>query len=163
MIFGSPKQRNIPPSSSYEETWRRVRDGVADALPVAEERNVVIALEPLAKAETRFINTAEEAIKMITEIDHPNFRLHLDVNAMSDEEKSIPEIIASGRDYMVHFHANDVNLLGPGFGEIDYKPIREALDGIGYDGYVSVEVFDFSPGAETIAEESIRYLREVFD
>ncbi len=162
MIFGSPKQRDIFPSSTDEETYNYVRDGFLKILPLAKDKNVTIALEPLTKKETNFITTAEDALKMIKEINHPNFKLHLDVKAMSREEKSIPEIIASAKDYLVHFHANDPNLLGPGFGEVDYRPIREALKKIDYNKYLSVEVFDFSPGPKVIAEKSIAYLKKIF-
>ena len=162
MIFGSPKQRDIFPSSTYEDTYNYVRDGFLKILPLAEEKNVTIALEPLTKKETNFINTAEDALKMIKEINHSNFKLHLDVKAMSGEEKPIPEIIESAKDYLVHFHANDPNLLGPGFGEVDYQPIKESLKKIDYNGYLSVEVFDFSPGPKTIAKKSIEYLKKIF-
>ncbi|MCK4245172.1 MAG: sugar phosphate isomerase/epimerase [Candidatus Omnitrophica bacterium] len=162
MVFGSPKQRNILPSSTYKETYNYVRDGFLEIVPLAKEREITIALEPLTKKETNFINTAEEAMKMIKEINHPHFRLHLDVKAMSDEEKSIPEIIELSKDYLSHFHANDPNLLGPGFGKVAYEPIRKVLEKIGYNGYLSVEVFDFSPGPEVIAKKSIEYLKRIF-
>ena len=162
MVFGSPKQRNVFPSSTYEETYNYVRDGFLRILPLAKEKNVTIALEPLTKKETNFITTAEDALRMIKEINHSNFKLHLDVKAMSGEEKPIPEIIESAKDYLVHFHANDPNLLGPGFGEVDYQPIKESLKKIDYNGYLSVEVFDFSPGPKTIAKKSIEYLKKIF-
>ncbi len=162
MVFGSPKQRDIFPSSSYEETYNYVRDGFLKILPLAKEKNVTIALEPLTKKETNFITTAEDALRMIKEINQPNFKLHLDVKAMSGEEKTIPEIIESAKDYLVHFHANDPNLLGPGFGEVDYQPIKESLKKIDYNEYLSVEVFDFSPGPESIAKKSIEYLKKIF-
>ena len=162
MVFGSPKQRSIFPSSTYEDTWNYLKEAFLKVLPLAKERKVVIALEPLAGSETNFINTADEAIKMIKEVNHPNFQLNLDVKAMSDEEKSMAEIILSAGDYLFHFHANDPNLLGPGFGQVDYQPIKEALEKIKYNNYISVEVFDFSPGAEAIAEKSLNYLKKIF-
>ncbi|PIV64123.1 MAG: D-tagatose 3-epimerase [bacterium (Candidatus Ratteibacteria) CG01_land_8_20_14_3_00_40_19] len=162
MVFGSPKQRDISSSSNYGETYNYVRDGFLEILPLAEKRKVTIVLEPLTKKETNFVNTAGEAMKMIKEINHPNFRLHLDVKAMCGEEKSIPEIIESSKDYLAHFHANDPNLLGPGFGRVDYQPIKQSLRKIGYHHYLSVEVFDFSPGPKIIAEKSIEYLKKIF-
>jgi sugar phosphate isomerase/epimerase len=86
----------------------------------------------------------------------------LDVKAMSSEEKPIPQIIRESADYVRHFHANDEELGGPGSGETDFEPIAEALCDIDYEGWVSVEVFDFSPGPRKIARESLNYLQEVF-
>ena len=75
------------------------------------------------------------------------------------ESESVPRVIAKYADKTVHFHANDVNLLGPGMGETDFVPIFEALLARGYDGYVSVEVFDYSPDPDTVARLSLETLR----
>jgi sugar phosphate isomerase/epimerase len=160
MVFGSPKQREINIGQTFEEVKEYLKEVIKPVLEKCYEKNVFLCIEPLARTETNFINKAEEAIKIIEEINHPNLKLHLDVKAMSDEEKPIPEIIEIGAKYLKHFHVNDKNLLGPGFGEIDYKPIIEKLKEIGYNGWLSVEVFDFSPGAKVIAERSINYLKK---
>ena len=78
-------------------------------------------------------------------------------------KKPIPQIIRENAGRFACFHAYDRNLKGPGFGEIDFRPIATALHGSGYDGIVSVEVFDFTEGPETIAAKIIRYLREIFE
>ena len=57
---------------------------------------------------------------------------------------------------------NDKNLKGPGFGDVDYQPIVAALKEVGYNGYASVEVFQFEEGADVIATKSLEYLRRVF-
>ena len=78
---------------------------------------------------------------------------------MSSEATPIPDIIRKHAAMLTHFHANDANRLGPGFGEIDFVPIFEALGEIDYRGWVSVEVFDYSPGVERLARESIEYMQ----
>jgi len=162
MVLGSPKQRSVEPRSTYRETYDYVCECLLSILPVAGRNNVDILIEPLGKSETNFITSADEAINLIKQINHPNLNLNLDVKAMCDEEKPIAQIIGSSAEYLKHMHVNDPNLLGPGFGNLDYNPIKSSLLNIGYDGCLSVEVFDFSPGAETIAAKSLEYLRNVF-
>jgi sugar phosphate isomerase/epimerase len=134
-----------------------------DAVAVAEQRGVTICFEPLAPAETNFINTAAEALEFVQRLPSPAFKIILDVKAMCSEQKPIPQIIRESRPHFAHFHANDKNLKGPGFGNVDFRPIAASLNEVGYDGFVSVEVFNFDEGAETIAAKSLEYLRTVFD
>jgi sugar phosphate isomerase/epimerase len=128
----------------------------------AEARGVVICLEALTPAETNFINTAAEAIEFVGELPSPNFKIILDVKAMCSEAKPIPQIIRESWPNFAHFHANDKNLKGPGFGAVDFGPIAAALKEVGYDGFVSVEVFKFDEGPEAIATKSLEYLKGVF-
>jgi sugar phosphate isomerase/epimerase len=124
---------------------------------------VVICLEPLSPAETNFINTAAEAIEFIRPFQSPHFQIILDVKAMCSESKPIPQIIRESWPHFAYFHANDRNLKGPGFGEVDFHPIAAALKEVGYQGYVSVEVFNFDEGPEIIATQSLEYLKRVFN
>ncbi len=79
---------------------------------------------------------------------------------MSSESTPIPDLIRANRAYLHHFHANDPNRQGPGFGEVDFVPIFETLGEIDYRGWVSVEVFDYTPGVERLARQSIEYMQE---
>ncbi|MCM8830215.1 MAG: sugar phosphate isomerase/epimerase [Candidatus Omnitrophica bacterium] len=160
MVFGSPKQRNIAEGQTYDVVKENMKEVLKKVLKECEKRSIFLCLEPLARTETNFINTASQAIDIIEEMSHPYLKLHLDVKAMSDEQKSIPEIIREGRKYLKHFHTNDKNLGGPGSGDIDYTPIIATLKEIGYNGWLSVEVFDFTPGPEAIAKQSIEYLKK---
>ncbi len=81
---------------------------------------------------------------------------------MSDEATPIPDIIRAHAADTAHFHSNDPNLRGPGQGEVGYAPIVEALRATGYDRWVSVEVFDYTPDADTIAAQSLAFLRDAF-
>jgi len=162
MVIGSPKQRAVMPGMSYEKAWALAKEVFSECLPVAVDGGVTLCIEPLSAAETNFITTAAEALRMVEEMDSPNFKLILDVKAMSSEGRDIPGIIRSARGKLAHVHANDANRRGPGFGSTDFVPIARALREIAYEGYVSVEVFDFSPDPQTIASKSIAYLRKAF-
>ena len=78
---------------------------------------------------------------------------------MSTEDIPIPQLIVDNAKHLAHFHANDPNRQGPGMGDVDFVPIFEALLGIQYDGWVSVEVFDYAPGIETLARQSMQNMR----
>ena len=160
LVLGSPLQRKVPAGATRQQAKDYAFDTIGHCLLTLEQTGVVLALEPLTPAETDFMNTAAEAVGMIRRLVHPNVRLHLDVKAMSAESSPTPDVIRANAADTVHFHANDPNKRGPGFGDTDFKPIFRALRETGYGGWVSVEVFDYSPDPDTIARESIRYMRE---
>jgi sugar phosphate isomerase/epimerase len=160
LVFGSPLQRNISEGVTRQQAEIYALDTLRHCLPALEASGVYLCLEPLGPAETNFLNTAAEAVELLRRLDHPNIRLHLDVKAMSTEPTPIPDLIRTHAAVTEHFHANDPNRRGPGFGDVDFKPIFRALQESGYTGWVSVEVFDYSPDPETIARESIRYMKQ---
>ena len=101
-------------------------------------------------------------MEIIHRVNHPSIMLHQDVKAMlGAESESIPSLIHRHKNFSKHFHVNDSNLLGPGMGETDFHPILQALIESKYRGWVSVEVFDYSPGAQHIAVQSIEYMKRV--
>ena len=124
------------------------------AAPTLEKTGVVIALEPLGPDETNSLTTRRRGGGLVALVDSPTCRLHLDCKAMAAEEAGkgdrsnfperpagcfaeigpvpfsqppIPEIIHKYRKLFVHFHANDPNHQGPGFGKLDFVPIMKAL------------------------------------
>ncbi len=158
MVFGSPKQRSLPPGVTYAQAFAWATDVFRGVMPAIADQSVAVCLEPLSPAETDFITTCEEGAMLVDAVSHPNFVLHLDVKAMSTESTPVPDLIRRHGSRAGHFHANDANLRGPGFGHTDFVPIFEALAESGYSRWMSVEVFDYSPDPETIAIQSIRYL-----
>ncbi len=163
MVHGSPGARNWDPSDYYQDTFKRTVDFYAGCMDTAKEHDVTICFEPLSHAETNFMNTAADTQRLIDAVNHPHFQLHLDTKAMCGAEVDTPaDVIKQYKSVTKHFHANDRNKKGPGTGDVDFVPIADALKEVGYDGYVSVEVFDYSPDGETIAKESIQYLQMVF-
>ena len=160
LVLGSPFQRNLPDGCTQDQGNDFAADTLGHCLPALDQTGVYLCLEPLTPAETNFMNTAADGVALIRRLGHPFVKLHLDVKAMSAEPAPTPDVIRANREYLHHFHANDPNKRGPGFGDTDFRPIFRALADVNYTGWVSVEVFDYSPDPDTIARESIRYMRE---
>jgi len=159
LVLGSPKQRSVLENQTAQGAWRRAVDLLGFAVERAGELGLTICFEPLTSAETNFINTVEEGMKLVREIGHQSLKIHLDVKAMCSEAQPVPAVIRSVRaEDIGHFHVNDPNLYGPGMGDVDYTPIAEAIRDNGYDKWLSVEVFKYDPDPETIARRSIEYL-----
>ncbi len=162
LVFGSPQQRSLLPGVTTDQAMEIAASVFRRAAAEFEACNVLLCMEPLTQNETDFVNTCSQAAELINKIEHSSFFLHQDVKAMlGAETDSVTSLIHQYRDICGHFHVNDTNLLGPGMGDTNFAPILKALHESGYDGWVSVEVFDYSPGAEKIAEDSMRCLQEI--
>lgn len=165
LIHGSPHQRSVQEGWDFEEAWDNARETFEVCLKTARKRNVIYCIEPLTKTNTNFINTVKEALQMVKEIRHPNFKLMFDCRSASAQEESVTEALLHALEsrYLSHVHVNDANGRGPGFGETKFAPILGVLSKNGYRGYISVEVFHFDPDPQTIASRSIGYLRGIFE
>jgi len=159
MVLGSPTQRNFVAPMTHAQAAANAVDVLRQIVPDLEDAKVRLAIEPLGPQEGNFLNHACDARAMIEAIGSSAVQLHLDVKAMSTEGAPIETIIRDNSDLMIHFHANDPNKLGPGMGEVDQAPIFQALHDVGYSGWVSVEVFDYSPGVDTILRTSMQTMQ----
>ncbi|MEX2176446.1 MAG: sugar phosphate isomerase/epimerase family protein [Pirellulaceae bacterium] len=160
MVLGSPLQRNLLPGVTHERALEFATDCLRRAMPALEACGVTLAVEPLGPQDGNFLLTAQQGVQLCEMVGSPHCRLHLDCKAMSSESRPIPQLLRENAKLLAHFHANDPNLRGPGMGELDFVPIFQALAEIDYRGWVSVEVFDYEPGVEALARESIDYMRE---
>ena len=161
MVLGSPLQRNRGEAVTTEMAMKNAAEVLGGLGPMLDQHDVRIALEPLGPQEGNFLNTADETRRLKSLLPSPRIGLHLDVKAMSSEPEDVPTIIRKHADWLIHFHANDPNRRGPGMGDVDFAPILAALQEVNYMGWVSVEVFDYQPGAERLASESIATLKRL--
>jgi sugar phosphate isomerase/epimerase len=151
MVLGSPQQRRIPPGATYKQAEDYALDTLQRVTAELEKCQVHLCLEPLAPTETDFMQTTALGLQMMNRVNHPFVK----INGIE-----VADQIRLYNYAMKHFHANDPNLRGPGFGDTDFLPIFQALREIKYSGYVSVEVFDYTPDPETIARQSLQYMQQ---
>lgn len=136
--------------SRTEEEWDRAVTGLKEVAKVAADNGVTLAIEPLNRFETYFINIAEDAAKLARDVDHPNIKVHLDTFHMNIEEKDIPTAIRNTGDLLGHVHCCENDRGVPGSGHVDWDGVFEAIHEVNYDNWIVIE--SFVPAIEAIAK-----------
>ncbi len=162
LVFGSPKQRMVLPNVTYEDAWEWTVEAFKECAEYLADYDVTLCIEPLRSESTNFITSVEEALRLIDEVAKPNFKLILDVYFMSGIGRPIGGQILLGARHLKHFHANDDNRGGPGFGSVDYREVADSLMRAEYSGYISVEVLRDEADPVYVARKSLETLKKSF-
>jgi sugar phosphate isomerase/epimerase len=160
MVFGSPKQRSSTGGLTAEEATRNFVQGLASVAPRAEQRGVTILMEALPHSQSDVVHTLAEAAAVVREIGSPAVQTMFDCHNAEDETEAHDRLIEKYFPLIRHVHVNEMDGAHPGTGNYDFVAIFRALMRLDYKGWISLEAFDFTAGAETIAGESIEYLEK---
>ena len=161
MVFGSPAQRAATSGSTPAEATRRWVEGLASVAPHALERGVTVLVEALPANQCDVVQTLGEAAAIVREIGSPAVQTMFDTHNAVDEVQAHDALIQKHFDVIRHVHVNETDGGHPGTGCYDFRPVLNALRRLEYSRWVSVEAFDFKPGAERIANESLRHLKAI--
>ena len=158
LVFGSPKQRCTTGGIGRAEATRHFVEGLAAVAPQAGLRGVTILMEALPLGQCDVVTSLDEAAALVRQIDHPAIRTMFDCHNAVDETKPHAALVERYYDLIRHIHVNELDGRHPGTGSYDFKPLFDVLRRREYPGWISLEAFDFTPGAETIARESLAFL-----
>lgn len=156
--------------------WEQAVQSLRQAGEIAARHGVTLALEPLNRFETFFVNTTEDAVRLMDEVNHPAVGLLLDTFHMHIEEKSTIAAIHHAGRHIRHFHLSENDRGVVGSGQVPWKEVFAALDSVGYTGWLTVESFNavipelagatciwrqLAPSADVLARDSIAFLRRL--
>lgn len=161
IVFGSPKQRGSTGGLSRATATRHMAEGLASVAPHAAERGVTVLLEALPLNQCDVVQTLKEAVEIVEEIDSPAIQTMFDVHNAIDEQEPHAALIERYYAHIRHVHVNELDGSHCGAGNYDFRPVLDALGRLQYKGWVSLEAFDFSYGAERLAAESLRHLESL--
>lgn len=158
-IFGGPLYSAVGKTRLVSKEQKEMErnfclENLLEATKYAKEHGVILALEPLNRFETDMINTVDQALELINEINDPSLKILLDTFHANIEEKSIVNSIHLLGDKLAHVQGNENDRGTPGTGQVDWEGIRDALNQIGYQGSVVLETFG-SPSKELARAASI--------
>jgi sugar phosphate isomerase/epimerase len=161
MVFGSPQQRSTTGGLTPAEATRHYADGIHSVAAQAEQRGVTILIEALPPAQSDVVTSLDEAARLVDRIDSPAVQTMFDVHNAIDEAEPHDVLVDRHFGKIRHIHVNELDGRHCGTGHYDFGPVFRTLARRGYTGWVSLEAFDFSYGAESIANDSLRYLESV--
>ena len=128
----------------------------------AGKKEVKIALESVTLMQTNFVNTVQEAVNVVKDVDNEYFKMMMDVFHLNIEEKDMFEVIEKYADYNIHVHLADNNRRYPGHCGLDFEKIITAFKNTGFDGAFCTEIFQL-PDQDVAAAGSIKHLRPILD
>ncbi|MCS6907794.1 MAG: sugar phosphate isomerase/epimerase family protein [Anaerolineales bacterium] len=170
---GDPKDEEEWIAASERE-WKWAVNSVGEAAAYAAQKGISLAIEPINRYETYLINTCEQALRFVEEVNNKFVGIHLDTFHMNIEEPDPPGAIRMAGEKLLNVHIADSNRQSVGRGHIDFKTILKALLEINYPGalaleplppvpdpYIAIRLKRFSHLRDVFAQESINRLREI--
>jgi D-psicose/D-tagatose/L-ribulose 3-epimerase len=160
-----------------EAEWERGVTSLREIAKSAETHGVTLALEPLNRFETDFLNLSEQAVRMCEDVASPAVGILLDTFHMGIEEKSQGDAIRRAGKHLKHFHTCENDRGTPGTGQVPWTEVRDALRDIGYDRCVAIEGFNpeivdlangaciwrpMAPSPDRLAGEGVQFLKTLF-
>jgi D-psicose/D-tagatose/L-ribulose 3-epimerase len=165
----------LPGRRRTPDEWKWAVDCYQSLGPVLARVGVTVAIEPLNRFETYFLNTAADAVALCDQINHPNVGILFDTFHANIEEKNIGQAYRTVAPHLKHVHTCENDRGIPGSGHVEWKDVFQALRDIRYDGWLTIESFGFSlgelsaaasiwrdvaPTPESIAFEGIKFLKQ---
>ena len=149
-----------PEGQTHSQSMQYLTECLAECAEKAAENGVRMALEPLNRYETDLIRTVQDGLDLIDQIGSSSLGLLLDTFHMNIEESDIVGSMLKSGEQIFHFHVADSNRWYPGGGHLDFKSIIEALNNVGYKGWISGEFMPI-PDADTAARRSILFMKTI--
>lgn len=185
-VVGSPTVAG-PFYSAVGRCWRQTsQERAADVKALssilhelgdeAGERGIRLAIEPLNRFETSFLNTTEQALDLLDHVDHPAVGLALDLFHAGIEEKHPADAIRVAQDQLFHVQVAENDRGTPGTGHLPWSDVASALAEVEYEGCIVIETFSdrveaiaraaaiwrpLAPDPDTLAREGLAFLRDL--
>jgi len=134
----------LPGRRRTADEWKRAVEAWRELADTLAAHQVALAIEPLNRFETYFLNTAEDAARLCDEIAHPNVGILFDTFHANIEEKSIGAGLRICGRHLRHVHTCENDRGTPGSGHVEWSEVFGALRELGYDAWLTIESFGFN-------------------
>jgi D-psicose/D-tagatose/L-ribulose 3-epimerase len=135
---------HLPGRRRTGDEWKWEIDALSELGEYAERAEVILAVEPLNRFESYFLNTAADGARLCEAVNHPNVGLLYDTFHAHIEEKNQGEAIRGVSRHLKHFHSCENDRGTPGSGQVDWPAVFNALRDVGYEGALVIESFGYA-------------------
>lgn len=164
----------LPGRRRTPDEWRWAVEAYQRLGDTLVRHGITLAIEPLNRFETYFLNTAADAARLVEEVNHPSVGVLFDTFHANIEEKSIGDGYRTVGRHLKHVHTCENDRGIPGSGHVEWDDVFRALGEVNYDGWLTIESFGFAIGnlsaaaaiwrdiektPESIAVEGLKFLR----
>lgn len=144
---------------------RDIRRGFAltclsECCQAAAEVGITMLLEPLNRYEGDYLNTIEDVLAVIDEIEASNLKILADTFHMNIEQADITASFRRAGESLGHVHLVDSNRQAPGHGHLDIRSVLKVLQDMNYQGYLSFETLPL-PNPRQAVEDAIHTARTI--
>lgn len=175
-LYSSVGRADAVPEDEYAQQWKTSVSHLKEIAAYAQNLNLKLGIEPLNRFETDFLNTVDQGLRMISEINNPVVFLHYDTFHMNIEEKDQAKAIKKAGKLLGHFHACGCDRGTPGNDHINWDGIAAALREVNYDGSIVIESFtkdvkviaraaaiwrQIEPSQDAIAADGVKFLKKL--
>jgi D-psicose/D-tagatose/L-ribulose 3-epimerase len=165
----------LPGRRRTGDEWKWAVEGYQSLGDTLEANDVTLAIEPLNRFETFFLNTAKDAAALCDQVNHPNVGILFDTFHANIEEKNIADGYRTVGPHLKHVHTCENDRGIPGSGHVEWGQVFQALRDVNYDGWLTIESFGFALGdlsaaaaiwrdiertPESIAFEGVKFLKQ---
>lgn len=137
---------DLPGRRRTEDEWMRAVEAYQTLGPSLADARVSLAIEPLNRFETYFLNTVSDGVALCEAVDHPHVGLLFDTFHANIEEKDIARACRAAGRHIKHVHTSENDRGTPGSGHVDWPGVFDALAGLNYDKWLTIESFGFALG-----------------
>jgi fructoselysine 3-epimerase len=159
LIINSPRPGPNAPESLQEQFHEQLEQ----QLERAERLGVILAIEP---EPGLLVDDVDDVLELIGRMQSEHLRVNLDLGHAFLTEHDVPAAIRRLGDLIVAAHIEDMpsgehRHLIPGEGDMDLPATIDALDDVGFDGWLTVDLFDIADAPDDAAEVSLARVREL--
>jgi D-psicose/D-tagatose/L-ribulose 3-epimerase len=136
----------LPGRRRTEDEWKWAVEGYQSVTDALAAHDVMLAIEPLNRFETYFLNTSADAVRLCDEVGHANVGILFDTFHANIEEKDIAAGYRKVGKHLKHVHTCENDRGIPGSGHVEWSAVFQALRDVRYDGWLTIESFGFAIG-----------------